>query len=175
MKKLVSLVYFCLAVLLLIQDSFSDDKTSAQKEEYAPAVIIEPLEKINSQEDNLEDWSEYEIYLLAKLAMAEAEGEPVETKVCVLQVVINRVNNSEFPNNIADVIYEKGQFAPIENGRFDEVEPNQECYEAVEIVCKSDCDMSNRAVYFETATDKPTWHSENLTFLFKSGNLKFYR
>lgn len=37
------------------------------------------------------DWDSEESYLLAKIAMAEAEGESIEGKAMVIMVVLNRV------------------------------------------------------------------------------------
>lgn len=54
--------------------------------------------------------------LLARLVHAEAKGEPYEGKVAVAKVVLNRVESEEFPDSIKNVIYEKRQFEPVENG-----------------------------------------------------------
>jgi N-acetylmuramoyl-L-alanine amidase len=55
--------------------------------------------------------------LLARLVRAEAESEPYSGKVAVATVVLNRVDNETFPNNIHDVIYQSGQFSPVSNGQ----------------------------------------------------------
>ncbi len=52
-----------------------------------------------------------DLYLLAKLIRAEAEGEPYEGQVAVGAVVMNRVKSRQFPNTIYDVIYQPGQFS----------------------------------------------------------------
>ncbi|UTV34838.1 cell wall hydrolase [Bacillus altitudinis] len=57
-----------------------------------------------------------EVDLLARLIRAEAQGESYSGKVAVGEVVINRVNSSEFPNTIEAVIYQSGQFSPVSNG-----------------------------------------------------------
>ena len=43
---------------------------------------------------------------LAKLAMAEAEGEDTEGKALVILVVLNRVQSEGFPDTVEDVILE---------------------------------------------------------------------
>lgn len=57
-----------------------------------------------------------EVDLLARLVRAEAESEPYSGKVAVAEVVLNRVESSQFPNSIHDVIYQSGQFSPVSNG-----------------------------------------------------------
>lgn len=54
--------------------------------------------------------------LLARLVTAEAKGEPYEGKVEVATVVLNRVDHEQYPDTIKEVIYEKRQFQPVDNG-----------------------------------------------------------
>lgn len=120
------------------------------------------------------DWDAEESYMLMKIAMAEAEGESVEGKALVMLVVLNRVWSDGFPDTIEEVIFEPGQFAPVrEGGRYYTTEPDSECREALELVMKG-WDESHGALYFESC-ENSSWHSENLEFLFRVGNHKFYR
>lgn len=127
-----------------------------------------------------QDWSEEDRYLLAKIAMAEAEGESLETKVLVILTILNRVHSSEpyFPDTIREVIFQSRsgvyQFTPIANGRWDRVEPNDECWKAVDIASQLDYDKSCGALYFEACTGE-SWHSRNLEFILKSDNTRFYK
>lgn len=70
------------------------------------------------------DWDADDSYRLAKIAMAEAEGEDTEGKALVILVVLNRVWSDDFPDTIEGVITEDTQFAAYENGRYDRVEPD---------------------------------------------------
>lgn len=58
-----------------------------------------------------------EIRLLALLTEAEAEGEPESGKRLVIDTVLNRCESDEWPDTITNVIYQKGQYAVIANGR----------------------------------------------------------
>lgn len=119
------------------------------------------------------DWDAEESYLLAKLAMAEAEGEDTKGKALVILVALNRVWSNEFPDTISKVIYQSNQFSPVSNGRFDSVEPNADCYKALEMVQIEGWDESQGALYFESES-KFTWHKDNLKLLFQHGNHIFY-
>ena len=119
------------------------------------------------------DWNSEDVYLLAKIAMAEAEGEDVEGKALVILVVLNRVWSDKFPDSIPEVIFQEGQFSPVGNGRFDRVEPDRECYEALELIQLNKWDESQGALYFESE-GKSSWHRDNLHFLFQHGNHYFY-
>lgn len=117
--------------------------------------------------------TEDERYLLAKIAMAEAESEDIEGKALVMLVVLNRVKADVFPNTIEEVIYQPRQFSPVASGRFERMEPNEDCWKALSMIEENGWDESMGATYFESKSDS-TWHSENLHFLFKHGGHYFY-
>lgn len=120
------------------------------------------------------DWDGEDERMLAKIAMAEAEGESVEGKALVILVVLNRVWSDEFPDSIEEVIFQKNQFSPVaEGGRYWTTEPDAGCYEALELVMGG-WDESQGAFYFES-TGRDGWNSQNLEFLFEFGGHKFYR
>ena len=127
------------------------------------------------------EWSDKDIYLLAKLAMAEAESGSTQCKTLVILSVLNRVKSDSFPDSIQAVIFqcdaEKNvyQFSCISNGRWDKVEPNQDCYEAVSVVKNLEYDYSDGALYFESCEEKENWHSRNLDFLYQCDELRFYK
>ena len=121
------------------------------------------------------DWSAEESYLLARIAMAEAEGCNTQTKTLIIMCVLNRVWSDEFPDTIEEVIFQENQFSPIDNGRWDRVEPNEDCYEAVKVVMEAKYDYSGGATYFESCDDEDNWHSRNLKFLYESEGIRFYK
>ena len=120
------------------------------------------------------DWGAEDSEILLQVAMAEAESEGVEGMALVMLVVLNRVWSDDFPDTISAVVFEDGQFSVVEDGnRYWTVTPNEECYEALELVM-SGWDESQGATYFESTTNESTWHKDNLTFLFQYGNHLFY-
>ena len=111
-------------------------------------------------------------YLLAKIAMAEAEGEDTEGKALVICVVLNRVASDDFPDTIEEVIYQEDQFSSVTN-RWD-VEPDDDCYEAVAMVLGG-WDESCGALYYESIENEDSWHKDSLTYLFSYGGHCFYK
>lgn len=137
------------------------------------------LEEIHIEKTEYEsfqsiEFSPDESYWLAKIAMAEAEGEDTEGKALVMLTILNRVKNDRFPDTIEEVIFQEGQFTPARNGRLDRVEPSEDCAAALVLVTTG-WDESRGALYFERKTDKDTWHSRNLEELFDHGNHTFYK
>ncbi len=140
----------------------------------------EPEETVPEEEQHRtlvysRDWDADESYLLAKIAMAEAEGEDTEGKALVIMVVLNRVWSEGFPDSIEEVIMQDKQFSVTqEGGRWWTVEPDEDCYKALDMVMFDQWDESYGALYFESE-GKSTWHQDNLEYLFKHGNHYFYK
>lgn len=122
------------------------------------------------------DWGAEDAYILAKMAMAEAEGEDTEGKALVILVILNRVWSEQFPDTILGVVSQKNAFTSYSNGRYDRVEPDEDCMAALRLV-ESHWDESQGALYFERtpAEGESTWHSRNLEKLFIHGNHTFYK
>ena len=94
-----------------------------------------------------------DLYLLAKLVHSEARGESYTGQVAVAAVVLNRVDDSRFPNTIAGVIYQPWAFTAINDGQFN-LEPNQTAYQAARDAMNG-WDPTYGAVYYynpKTAT-----------------------
>ena len=72
-----------------------------------------------------------DLYLLAKLIHSEARGEPYEGQVAVGAVVLNRVEDPNFPNTLEGVIYQPWAFTALHDGQFD-LEPNSTAYQAAQ-------------------------------------------
>ena len=164
-----------------VSESYSNKTT---KPYVSNLITFEPQAEEESSEIEVDyypeftyskDWSAKESYLLARIAMAEAEGCNIQTKTLIIMCVLNRVWSDEFPDTIEEVIFQENQFSPIDNGRWDRVEPNEDCYEAVKVVMEAKYDYSGGATYFENCADEDNWHSRNLEFLYESEGIRFYK
>lgn len=110
--------------------------------------------------------------ILAHLMMAEAEGEGDIGMMLVVDVVLNRVESEEFPNTIEEVVYQPGQFQPVEDGRLWEVEPTDICYEILADIQTEYYGLSDALYFCENNHNK--WHETNEE-LFTYRNHTFYR
>ena len=164
-----------------VSESYSNKTTTPY---VSNLVTFEPQTEEESSEVEVDyypeftyskDWSAQESYLLARIAMAEAEGCNTQTKTLIIMCVLNRIWSDEFPDTIEEVIFQENQFSPIDNGRWDRVEPNEDCYEAVKVVMEAKYDYSGGATYFENCADEDNWHSRNLEFLYESEGIRFYK
>ena len=73
-----------------------------------------------------------EIKLIALVVMAEAEGECEEGKRLVIDVILNRIESERFPDTAKGVIYAKGQFTSMWNGRVDRCHVKKDICQMVE-------------------------------------------
>lgn len=165
----------------------TDSEEVTTEAETTPATV--PTEEPTTQappkfqEQHSMDWDAEESYLLAKIAMAEAEGESTEGKAMVIMVVLNRVWADGFPDTIEEVImqYNKKtgvyQFSPVEpGGRWWRVEPDEDCWAALDLIMLQGWDESEGALYFEaTYNGENTWHSKNLEYIKTVDNHNFYK
>ncbi|MBQ1471924.1 MAG: cell wall hydrolase [Eubacterium sp.] len=97
------------------------EESEAEMEEEVPqARETKPVPKETTDVD-----------LLARLIMCEigSDPHPDEQLYNVGSVVINRINDSRFPNSLRDVIYQPGQYGPAITGQIDRTQPTQRCYE----------------------------------------------
>lgn len=118
-----------------------------------------------------------DLYLLAKLIRAEAEGEPYAGQVAVGAVVMNRVKSPQFPNTIYDVIYQPRQFSCLP--KLATIEPNAESLRAARDAMAG-IDPSRGALYYynpKLASPEGArfFRTANLTPTVVIGNHHFYK
>ena len=179
MIALAEVVWLCAIVR---QEAFASEESIERIQGEPIEAEMQTEEPINGPKYSM-DLDEEETYMLAKLAMAEAEGESIEGKAMVIMVVLNRVNTEGFPDSIQEVIFESNektgvyQFSPVEiGGRWWRVEPNEECWKALELVMSEGWDESEGSLYFEaTSNGEGTWHSKNLEYTKTVGKHNFYK
>lgn len=107
-----------------------------------------------------------DVELIALVTMAEAEGECEEGKRLVIDTILNRMDSEHFPDTAHGVIYQKGQFSSMWDGRVDE------CYVRNDICELVEQEMENRldddVIFFRTRR-----YSDYGSPLFKVGNHYF--
>ncbi len=71
----------------------------------------------NDKKQSNSNYTNSDLYLLAKCIYAEARGESYTGQVAVGAVIMNRVASSSFPNTISGVVYQKGAFTAVSDGQ----------------------------------------------------------
>jgi N-acetylmuramoyl-L-alanine amidase len=146
--------------------------------------LVKTVEELDNQSWKLASttrMSDKDYESLLAIVEAEAGGEDVEGRILVANVILNRVSNGEFPNDVTSVIWEKAggspQFSPTADGRINTVTISDTTREAVNRAVDGE-DLSEGALYFvakNQADEKNIeWFDKNLTFLFDHGGHSFY-
>lgn len=119
-----------------------------------------------------------DIYWLARIIHAEAQGEPYLGQVAVGNVIMNRVKSSSFPNTIYNVIFEyyKGipQFSPVADGTIYNT-PNQSCMNAATEAYYGSKPVGNALYFFNPAKASGSWIVKNRKYVTTIGNHAFYQ
>ena len=140
---------FLSAFITILCISFNLDISFAENE----GPVNERNNIVNNQEEKNENKSKEvisitndELYLLSKLVSSEARGESYEGQVAVAAVVINRVLDPRFPDDIKEVIYQRNAFSVVNNGEIYK-EPTDSAYKAAREALYGS-DPTRGAIYF---------------------------
>lgn len=126
------------------------------------------------------DYTEAEIYLIAQCVQAEAGNyeDHYLSQQYVCQVILNRLHNSQFPNYVEEVIYQKTdgipQFSVAYNGAIDEVEVEPETLTNVYSVIVNGTDLPEYVMYFYSASVKENWVNTLQTYTTVQGTVFAY-
>ncbi|MCL2697298.1 MAG: cell wall hydrolase [Oscillospiraceae bacterium] len=101
---------------------------------------------VNPRTGRTPEASDANINLLARIISAEARGEPYSGQVAVGAVIMNRVAHPSFPDTLAGVIYQSGEFSAVWNGQFEQP-VSQTAYAAARDALAG-WDPTGGAVYF---------------------------
>ena len=117
-----------------------------------------------------------EVWWLAKIIHAEAQGEPMRGKIAVGEVILNRVASEEFPDTIYSVIYDNEhgvQFTPTVNGAIEE-DPGVDSIIAAKLVLDGARVGKNLLYFLNPAIAVSTWIPENRNYYMTIGCHDFY-
>lgn len=114
-------------------------------------------------------FSDKEVLMLERITEAEATGQSSEAKKNVCSVIINRVESDKFPDTVKEVVFQRHQFSPTIDGRYDSVEVTDSTKKAVKKVLQNG--VINEALFFCNESDVKSLKTQkwfkSLIFLFK--------
>lgn len=96
--------------------------------------------------------------LLANAVYGEARGEPYIGQVAIAAVIMNRLENPNFPHTVPGIIFQPGAFTAVADGQI-WLSPNAQSKKAVNDALRG-WDPSSGAIYYfnpATATSKWIW------------------
>ena len=121
-------------------------------------------------------YTEDEVYWLSRIISAESQGEPLEGKLAVGTVVLNRVASTQFPNTIYGVIFDRKwgtQFTPVDNGAIYWA-PTAESIIAAKLCLEGTRVAGNSLYFLDPSKSRNFWVMENRPFITTIGCHWFY-
>lgn len=123
-----------------------------------------------------ETYTEEDVYWLSRIISAESQGESLEGKLAVGNVVLNRVASEEFPSSIYEVIFDRKwgtQFTPVDNGAI-YWQPTEESVVAAKL-CLNGTNIAGKSLYFlDPSKSSNLWAVEHCDFVTAIGCHHFY-
>lgn len=114
-----------------------------------------------------------DLFWLSRVIYTESGNQPLEGKMAVGNVVMNRVKHPSFPGTIEGVLAQKNQFTTYWSGHIARSSPNTESVIAAKLVLDGGVvEEVKNALYFDSAAS--SWASRNRTCVAVIGGHRFY-
>lgn len=114
------------------------------------------------------------LFWLSRIIQAESGNQPLEGRIAVGNVVMNRVASPAFPNTVKEVLAQKNQFTTWKNGRLADRSPNEGSVIAAKLVLDGAVvEECEGATFFDS--NITSWAARNKTCIAVIGNHKFYK
>jgi N-acetylmuramoyl-L-alanine amidase len=97
-----------------------------------------------------------DVYLLARAVYGEGRGEPYKGQVAIAAVILNRVDNPNFPNSIAGVVYQPGAFDVVADGQIN-MAPDSSAVKAARDAINGWDPTYGCIYYYNPATATSSW------------------
>ena len=141
-----------------------DTENNAVTINTATKALIESGESYYGRQD---------IYWLSRIIYAEANGQPFDGMIGVGNVVLNRVASSRFPDTVEGVVFEPGQFTPVDNGSIYN-NPSAEAIRAAEMCIDGVNTVGNSLFFLNPSIADASWFNRALSYVTTIGGHAFY-
>lgn len=136
------------------------------------------IASLNTEDAQAEQaaYPDEDLYWLSRIISAESRGESLTGQIAVGNVVLNRVREGQFPNNIKAVVFDRKngvQFEPTENGTV-YLEPTHSSMIAAKLALEGTNMVGDCLYFFAPALSKGTWIVNNRTYHTTIGCHRFY-
>lgn len=112
-----------------------------------------------------------ELDLLSRLINAESGNQPLNGRIAVGNVIMNRMENSRFPDTMREVIYARNQFSVVSNGSIKRA-PNELSVIAAKLTLEG-VEVLPTALYFNQV-GLNCWAARNRPYVTTIGGHSFY-
>ena len=117
-----------------------------------------------------------DLYWLSRIISAESRGEPLLGQIAVGNVILNRVESSQYPDTVEGVVFDTKygvQFQPVSNGTIYDAPASSSLVAAK--LCLEGTDVVGESLYFfSPALSAGRWIVSNATYYTTIGGHQFY-
>ena len=118
-------------------------------------------------------YDQEDLFWLSRVIYTESGNQPLEGKMAVGNVVLNRMKHPAFPDTVEGVLAQKNQFTTYWTGHIGRSNPNAESVIAAKLVMDGGVvEEVKDALYFDSAAS--SWASRNRTCVAVIGGHRFY-
>ena len=167
-------------------DNVKEPETTVEPEDSSGAQAIQSAARITSDagkmiaENRSMSYTDYETLL--NIVEAECTGGDEKSKLLVADVILNRVADSHFPDNVYDVVWQRvggtAQFSPTQDGRMGTLTISDSTVKAVKEAIGGK-NISDGALFFmareSSSSRNVNWFDETLEYLYSYGGHDFYK
>lgn len=121
-------------------------------------------------------YDEENLYWLSRIVYSEAGGETLEGQIAVAEVVLNRMNNDYWPDDVYGVVFDDRfgvQFSPTANGTIYQ-DPSAEAVIAAKLAMDGANVVEDSFFFVNPSIASSRWFDESLTFVTTIGSHSFY-
>ena len=167
-------------------DNVKEPETTVEPEDSSGAQAIQSAARITSDagkmiaENRSMSYTDYATLL--NIVEAECTGGDEKSKLLVADVILNRVADSHFPDNVYDVVWQRvggtAQFSPTQDGRMGTLTISDSTVKAVKEAIGGK-NISDGALFFmareSSSSRNVNWFDETLEYLYSYGGHDFYK
>ena len=167
-------------------DNVKEPETTVEPEDSSGAQAIQSAARITSDagkmiaENRSMSYTDYATLL--NIVEAECTGGDEKSKLLVADVILNRVADSHFPDNVYDVVWQRvggtAQFSPTQDGRMGTLTISDSTVKAVKEAIGGK-NISDGALFFmareSSSSRNVDWFDETLEYLYSYGGHDFYK
>ena len=140
--------------------------TTIEKEAAVEPLVIEVSESgVLERTHDVHLYTQEDADLMKRVALAEGECEGADGMWLIMSVIVNRLNDPDYPETVSGVIYQENCFSSLRDGNFDKAavtsETAEEAWQRIEAG-----DVAPQIIAFETVESNvlDQWFMEAFTY-----------
>lgn len=130
MRKIIMFIAGIIAGTVISATGFETGQAETKEVIEISPVKVVTVEITEPEEEEVEIDDDV-LELMARVVEAESGNQDLLGKRLVVDVILNRVDSSRFPNDIESVLRQSGQFTVVGSGAIYNVTPSEDTFKAI--------------------------------------------